>query len=105
MQINVYTIYDEAAKAYTTPFFLINDGLAIRAFVDNVNSKDDNNISRHPAQFTLFRIGEFNDQTAELLANNPKSLGNGLEFVEPSRQLVMDYGEKLDEIHNMLLTQ
>jgi hypothetical protein len=81
MNINVYTIYDEAAKAYITPFFMQNDGLAIRAFQDNVNSKDESNIAKHPEQFTLFKIGVYDDQRGVIdRIEHLKALGNGLEF-------------------------
>jgi hypothetical protein len=80
MKLNVYSIFDSAAKAYTSPFFMHNDGLAIRAFQDNVNAEQENNISKHPDQFTLFRIGEFDDSTGEIKTDVVKSLGTGLEY-------------------------
>jgi hypothetical protein len=80
MKLNVYSIFDSAAKAYTSPFFMHNDGLAIRAFQDNVNAEQENNISKHPDQFTLFKIGEFDDATGEIKTDVVKSLGTGLEY-------------------------
>jgi hypothetical protein len=80
MKLKVYSIFDSAAKAYVQPFYMHNDGLAIRAFMDNVNSKEENNISKHPDQFTLFQIGEFDDTSGKIDSIDPKSLGNGLEF-------------------------
>jgi len=82
MKLNVYSIFDSAAKAYTNPFFMHNDGLAIRAFSDNVNSEQENNISKHPDQFTLFRIGEFDDASGEIKTDLVKSLGTGLQYQE-----------------------
>jgi hypothetical protein len=82
MKLNVYSIFDSAAKAYTNPFFMHNDGLAIRAFSDNVNSEQENNISKHPDQFTLFRIGEFDDSSGEIKTDIVKSLGTGLQYQE-----------------------
>jgi hypothetical protein len=82
MKLNVYSIFDSAAKAYTNPFFMHNDGLAIRAFSDNVNSEQENNIAKHPDQFTLFRIGEFDDASGEIKTDIVKSLGTGLQYQE-----------------------
>jgi hypothetical protein len=49
MKLNVYSIYDDTAKAYMQPFFLHNHGLAVRAFVDQVNRDDANNpLALHP---------------------------------------------------------
>jgi hypothetical protein len=101
MKLNVYSIFDSAAKAYTSPFFMHNDGLAIRAFQDNVNAEQENNISKHPDQFTLFKIGEFDDATGELKTDVVKSLGTGLEYKnspdisEDIAQLII---KKLDSI-------
>jgi hypothetical protein len=101
MKLNVYSIFDTAAKAYTTPFFMHNDGLAIRAFQDNVNAEQENNISKHPDQFTLFKIGEFDDATGEIKTDVVKSLGTGLEYKnspdisEDIAQLII---KKLDSI-------
>ena len=83
MEQNVYSIYDAAAQAFTPPFYMQNDGLAIRAFMDNVNAEEKNNISEHPDQFTLFKIAEFDDKTGTFkdLETN-KSLGLGITFKE-----------------------
>ena len=81
MKVKMYSIFDQAASAYITPFFMLNDGLAVRAFQDNVNSREENNISKHPDQFTLFALGEFDDKKGELIEyDKPRSLGNGLTF-------------------------
>ena len=101
MKLNVYSIFDSAAKAYTSPFFMHNDGLAIRAFQDNVNAEQENNISKHPDQFTLFKIGEFDDSTGEIKTDVVKSLGTGVEYKnspdisEDIAQLII---KKLDSI-------
>lgn len=87
MKLNIYAIYDEGAKAYATPFFMHNDGLAIRAFQDNVNS-DDSQIAKHADQFHLFRIGEYDDQTGELKRYEPlKSLGGAIAFKNPKESV------------------
>lgn len=80
MKLNIYSIYDSAAKAYATPFFMQNDGLAIRAFQSNVNSNEENNISKYPDQFTLFRVGEYDDENGLITSESPESLGNALTF-------------------------
>jgi hypothetical protein len=85
MKMNIYSIYDQAAKAYLNPFFLHNDGLAIRAFQDNVNSTDDNNIAKHPDQFTLFKLASYDDQTGLIEAlPSPTHLTGGLEVKNPT---------------------
>ena len=85
MKLSIYTIHDSAAQAYLAPFFLHNDGLAIRAFQDNVNSTEENNISKHPEQFAMFKIGEMDDQTGVITAlPSSKHITGGLEVKNPT---------------------
>lgn len=93
MKLNVYSIFDSAAMAYTTPFFMPMDGMAIRAFQANVNAGKENNISQFPDQFTLFHVGEFDDFTGMFLSSTPVSLGNGKQFVESSALSTLDTKE------------
>ncbi len=86
MNLNAYSIYDDAAKAFATPFFAINDGIAVRMFQSNINSKEENNLSKYPDQFTLFKIGTFNDENGELVQLLPAvSLGNGVTYSEKEK--------------------
>lgn len=110
MITKIYTFYDSAAQAYTTPFFMHNDGLAIRAFQDNINAKEENNISKHPDQFTLFCIGEIDDSNAQIATYEPaKNLGNGLIYEAPATEadkadLAMIH-ERIDEIAKIIKKQ
>ena len=61
----VFSIYDEKAEVFNTPFFQRAEPEAIRAFADL--AVDPNTlIGRHPADFSLYYIGEYNDHTSEL---------------------------------------
>lgn len=75
----IYTVYDEKAEAFLPPFFVPNRGIAIRAFSDCVNSKD-HQFGKHPADYTLFYLGDWDDNTAEFDLTARKSLGNGVEY-------------------------
>lgn len=79
MNLKIFSIFDSKAEAYITPFFLPNTALAVRAFANCVNS-DTHQFGTNPADYTLFLIGDFNDNDAELIPCVPRSLGNGLEF-------------------------
>lgn len=84
MRLFVFSVFDAAAQAYLQPFFFPMPGQAIRAFVDAVNGGNEQ-FSRHAADFTLFQVGEFVQDTGELLAQAPKSLGNALQFKEAAQ--------------------
>ncbi len=77
----ILTIYDSAANAYLRPFFARAPGEASRIFVDLVNDKD-SPIGQHPGDYTLFVVGEFSELTGEVVACDPRSLGNGVNFTE-----------------------
>jgi len=81
MTHKMFVIYDVKANAYMQPWFLTQEGMALRAFSDCVNDAD-HNFGRHPEDYTLFNIGYFDDNTAEIHSQAPKSMGNGLEYVK-----------------------
>lgn len=67
MKKGIYCIYDSKAEAYNDPVYFQNDQVAMRAAVDLV-SQGDNQIRNHPQDFTLFKIGEYDDETAQIKA-------------------------------------
>ncbi len=87
----IFTIYDEKAKAYLPPFFMPESGMAIRTFSDCINSKD-HQFAKNPDDYTLFGLGHFNDATASLEPYAPKSLGNGLIFLD---RKMPEYSEEI----------
>lgn len=80
-----FSIYDAKASAYLPPFILPRQEMATRVFADCCNS-DDHQFAKHPADYTLFCLGTWDDETAIFTpeANGPQTLGNGVEFVNPS---------------------
>ena len=92
MRHEMFVIYDSKAVCYFQPWFLTTKAMAIRGFSDCVN-QDGHNFCLHPEDYTLFCIGHFDDQTAEITWFGPKSLGNGIEFVSDAVQYS---GEQLD---------
>jgi len=81
MKHKIFTIYDSKAKAYLVPFFLHEDGMAVRVFADCINDAT-HQFGKHPEDYTLFNIGHWSDDKAKFLTNNPIALGNGIEFVK-----------------------
>lgn len=76
----MFTVYDSASKTYMTPFFMNTTGEAIRAFEDT--TRDENSlIAKHPADYTLFEIGTYED-TAALFTHQdaPINLGCAVEY-------------------------
>jgi len=68
MHMQMFSVYDEKAKAYMTPFFCPNDQVAWRAFAHEVNHGD-GMVRKYPKDFTLYKLGHFVDSSAEFVIN------------------------------------
>lgn len=77
--INVYSIYDSKAQAYLTPFFASTDGVAIRWFASAAHDEK-HEFSRFAADYTLFRIGSFDQVSGRLDECLMVNLGTALVF-------------------------
>lgn len=81
MLLQVFAVYDSKVEAYMSPFFMQSRGQAIRAFCDTAEDSN-SQIGKHPADFTLFHLGEYDDSNASFsLASTPISLGVALELL------------------------
>jgi len=79
MDLLAFSVYDAKAEAYLRPFFAESKGLAVRSFADAVNDPQ-SGMFKHPADYTLFLVGEFDQRSGELRGVLPLSLGNALTF-------------------------
>lgn len=84
MKMNVYSIFDSAAGAYMRPFYCQADGQAIRMFSDIAND-DNHDVGKHPKDYTLVRIGSYNDKDAKLSPEPVESLVTALEIRSQAR--------------------
>lgn len=80
MIIKIFAVFDTKAQAFNSPFFVSNEGMAIRGFTDAVNDKN-NSIGQHPEDYTLFRIGDYNDENGAITPESPATLGIGVEYL------------------------
>lgn len=79
MKFKAFSVYDDKAKAYLPPFFLSEQGQAIRHFYDALVTPD-HAFYLHPGDYTLVQIGGFDDSSGVLSGQEiPENLGNGLE--------------------------
>lgn len=73
--MKAYSIYDSKAEAYLTPVFMPNDGTAIRAMSDKLlENETDNNLWRHAEDYTLFRVGQWEEEEGDILGHTPISV-------------------------------
>ncbi len=77
----MFVIHDSKADAFMQPWFLPTTAMAQRAFTDCVNDKE-HNFAMHPQDYTLFAIGEYDDQSAKITWHAPVTLGNGIQYLQ-----------------------
>lgn len=97
---NFYSIFDQASGLYSQPALCDADPQAIREFTDLVANAD-TSIGKHPSDYTLFRIGRFNDTTAAIIPEQLTKMITGLEALASIQKI--DHGKQadlVDEINN-----
>lgn len=72
----VFVVFDSCAKAYLSPFTGVTTAQAKRAFL-NTTKRPDSLFHSNPQDFTLFKLGSFDDLTAQfnLLPTPERLLG------------------------------
>jgi len=70
MMCNVYSIHDSKAGCFSRPWYALNDAVAIRSIQQLVNDPS-TEICRHAADFSLFRLGTFDDNDGTFHNENP----------------------------------
>ena len=88
MQLKVFAIYDRAAEAFNTPFFMLTSAEAIRAFT-NMATNPESQIYHNPLDFELHNIGHYINTTGDLLQDDALgNLGSAAIFKEKAEKVV-----------------
>ena len=85
MKLNIYTIFDTASGLYMRPFYQQSDGAAMRSFKD-IATDPEHEVGRHPEDYSLFRIGVYDDNNAEITVEDRDCITTALELVAQARQ-------------------
>lgn len=80
MRVKIYSIWDNVAETHTIPFFMHNDGPAIRAFRDMCVDPT-HQFGKNPKDYALYCLGEFEDASGEMHSVKTH-LVNGSSFGE-----------------------
>lgn len=66
MKTLLFAVYDSKSKAYMHPHHALTKGEAIRSLDQAVNDPSKKSmIAQYPGDFTLFALGEFDDQKGD----------------------------------------
>ncbi len=97
MKQYVFAVFDSKSEMFNQPMFFKAKGEALRAFEDEAN-RPDSAIFKHPGDYTLFLIGDYNVDTGLLTPMpTPTSLGLGVEFQNPENQIPLNLVKPAEE--------
>lgn len=60
MKLQIVAVFDRAISSYGRPIFVTHTGEAVRGFIDE-REKSDTQVGKHPEDFSLYHIGEYDD--------------------------------------------
>ena len=103
----IFTVYDSKAEMFLTPFYQNTINQARRVFSDIINNHE-HQFSKNPEDYTLFHIGEYEDNNATInTIDPPKSLLLGVEAVKTKTvpeeyhlETVQNLKERIEELEN-----
>lgn len=79
----VLCIYDTKARAFHTPFYVRHVDIGVRGVKLGCNDPR-SDLHRYAADFQLFHLGEFNDETGHMQQFQPPyNLGSLVQFKDP----------------------
>lgn len=82
MRYKILTVRDRAIDAYGQPFYATSVGGAVRSFSDEINNaREGNQLNKHPEDFDLFLLGEFDDNTGEFDITRPAQVAVGKDLL------------------------
>lgn len=76
------SVRDSAVDAFMRPFVVPARGAAVRSFRDEVKRGGDSEMSKHPSDYELYLIGEFDEQTGALVPVQHELLVRGKDCIE-----------------------
>lgn len=76
MKYKIVCIRDRAIDAFGTPVFVAATGQALRSFTDEINNEQ-SNLNKHPEDYDLYFLGEFDDSDGSFHVDKPKQIAVG----------------------------
>lgn len=80
MRLRAFCVFDVKSDTYSAPFWKQTVGQALRDFADLAQDRS-TTVGRHPEDFKLVQVGEFEDTTGEVIPCAIVSLGFASEHV------------------------
>lgn len=81
MKTQLISVKDRATDSFGQPITVKAVGEAMRSFVDECNNKE-SNLNKHPEDFDLYLVGEFDDATGSIEPIAPKLIARAQDCVK-----------------------
>lgn len=63
MLLQILVLRDDKSDGFGVPQFVASVGIGTRAFMDAINGSEASDLSKHPEDFTLYHVGEYDDSS------------------------------------------
>lgn len=84
--MKLFTIFDVRSESFSPVLGYPARGAALREFVDQTREPQ-SSIAKHPGDFILFEIGEFDQSTGVLSVHEERAnLGSVLQYLTPEEK-------------------
>ena len=100
MLIEIYAIRDTASEGFARPFFFQSEAMAVRSFCAAMTGGDEA-MASNPDDFTLYRIGSYNDESGIIEGHDPVRVITGFEAVAEGRKRIRRLDELNQEIEKL----
>ncbi len=87
MKAQIYAIFDTCSGIYEKPFFHTADDAVKREFQDVVNTAD-HPINKHPEHYSVWRLGNFDNLTGDIVDEANECLWTGLEALSQEQNVI-----------------
>ena len=82
----MFSVFDTKLAAFGTPFYMPKENVAIRTFNDLTNDPK-SSIYKHPEDYTLYLLGNFNDETGLVESQKPHPMLNAAGLSKKDQQI------------------
>lgn len=90
MKLRVYTTHDASIDAYHQPFFARTDVECERMFRESMKRDQASNLFYYPEDFSVYIIGEFDDETGRIVGCEPVCVINGAQMRQYQKAVIVE---------------
>ena len=86
MKVKLYAVLDQASGVYDGPVPAAADGVAMRNFA-NMAKNENTAIGMNPRDYSLWRVGVWDDSTGEIIPETKHCLGHAIDVLNVDEEI------------------